>query len=50
MLPLKKRRGEAEGDGADGDRCKGTEQPEGAARLDRVDLRRRDASWATANC
>ena len=22
------RRGEAEGDGADGDRCKGTEQPE----------------------
>jgi len=34
------RRGEAEGGGAAEDCCKGTEQPEGAARLDRADLRR----------
>ena len=37
-------------EGAAGDRCKGTEQPEGAAWPDRDDLRRRDASGATANC
>ena len=35
-------RGEAEGEGATEDCCKGKEQPEGASRLDRADLHRQD--------
>ena len=42
------RRAESEGEEATEDWCKGTEQPEGATRPYRADLRRRGTPGATA--